>query len=70
MRSVPELEERFDSMIEVIDINRREVIGSKRIPGIVVGVFGAGSLAMTRETADGDVVVVVMRVSMSGPGAR
>ena len=64
LESLADLENRFDTMIEVIDLSRAEVVASQRLPGIVVGAFGSNHLALTVEDSNGDVLVTIWRASL------
>ena len=65
IESLADLERRFDTMVEVVDLSRAEVVASQRMPGIVVGAFGSNHLALTAEDSNGEVVATIWRASLT-----
>lgn len=63
MRSMTEIGEQFDTIIEVVDLARAEVVASQRLPGVVVGAFGSNHLALTVEDSDGSTLVTIWRAA-------
>ncbi len=65
MTSVGEQEERFDTILEVIDLERLAVVTSVRFPGVYVAFVGDDGIAQTAEDPTGEVAVAIKRVALS-----
>ncbi|MDT8370192.1 MAG: hypothetical protein RQ745_13380 [Longimicrobiales bacterium] len=69
-RSIAWIHDTFDSVLEVIDPETRELIGSRRSDEVLAAMCGAPWLYTIRETEAGDTRAVLLRAELAPPPAE
>ncbi|MDT8370318.1 MAG: hypothetical protein RQ745_14010 [Longimicrobiales bacterium] len=66
-RSIAWIHDTFDSVLEVIDPETRELLGSRRSDEVLAAMCGSRWLYTIRETEEGDTRAVVLRAELASP---